>query len=133
MMLAASCSTYELSINTFKERFSDVEYSDFKEVEVRGPFGEIYNYKTHPSETIELIAKSGEIKNMTVKPSLEMRVTHSGGKKNYFYFDKVYLTENFLYGDRTRFSDSFQKKIQLDSIEKLEVQDGKKNFKYTKR
>lgn len=130
LLVVSSCTTYEMPLNTFKERFAQIELEDLKEVEVKGPFGETYRYKTHPLETVQLLTKSGEVKVLRVKPSLEMKVTHDGGKKSYFYFDKVILTDKYLYGDRSRFSDAFQKKILLDKIEKIEVQDGKKNFKY---
>lgn len=126
----SSCAVYELPVSSFKARFADVEYDDFKEVEVRGPFGVRYTYMTHPSPTIDLVSPSGEVVTKEVKPSLEMRVTHSGGKRSLFYFDKVYATRRYLYGDQSRFIDAIKKKILLDSIEKIEVMDGKKNFKY---
>ena len=130
ILILSSCTTYQLPLSTLQERFTEIETEDLKEVGVKGPFGETYIYKTHPSETVELLTKSGETKILTVKPSLEMRVTHDGGKRSYFYFDKVFLKDKYLYGDRSRFSNAFQKKIPIEKIEKIEVQDGKKNFKY---
>ena len=89
----SSCAVYELPVSSFKARFADVEYDDFKEVEVRGPFGVRYTYMTHPSPTIDLVSPSGEVVTKEVKPSLEMRVTHSGGKRSLFILTRYMLPD----------------------------------------
>lgn len=130
VLVLSSCVTYQLPLERFTDRFENIDSTDLVLKRVKGPLGESYSYYVHPDKTIILLDKSGKETEVDVIPSLEMRVTHNGGKKSYFYFDKVYLTDKYLIGDRSRFSDSFKKKIELKSIEKIEVQDGKKNFKY---
>jgi hypothetical protein len=60
-----------------------------------------------------------------------MRVTD--GKKNgrtIFYFGSVSVSESSLVGAGLRFIDSTIKIIRLDSMTKIEVQDGHKKFLY---
>jgi hypothetical protein len=59
-----------------------------------------------------------------------MRVTHSNGKKYHFYFDTVVLENDTLKGGRSRFVQGLTRAIPLDSIVKIEVQDGGKKFDY---
>jgi len=130
VVLCAGCTTYELSLNTLEKRFAEIDSSDLVLTRVKGPFGETYSYLRHPGKFIPLENKEGEVVEVKISPSLEMKVTHDGGQKSYFYFDKVYVTDKYLIGDRSRFMDGFHKEIRIESIEKIEVQDGKKNFKY---
>lgn len=129
-LICSACTTYDLSLNTLKNRFEGIDSTDLVLTKVRGPLGETYSYYTHPNRSVQLKNKAGEVVALEVKPSLEMKVTHDGGKKTYFYFDKVYITEDSLIGDRSRFMNAFKKKIAIKAIEKIEVQDGKKNFQY---
>ncbi len=59
-----------------------------------------------------------------------MRVTHVNGKKYHFYFDTVILENDTLKGGRSRFAKVLDRQIPMDSIAKIEVQDGGKKFDY---
>ncbi len=58
-----------------------------------------------------------------------MRITENDNKRTIFYFDKVYLQDSMLIGDRSRFL-YLPKAIPIDKVKMIEVQDGHKNFKY---
>jgi hypothetical protein len=62
-------------------------------------------------------------------PSIEMRITHNG-HKTIFYFDRVYVGDSLLTGVESRFISAIRKSIPLKEISRIEVQDGKKNFRY---
>lgn len=125
-----SCATFEMTTTSLKQRFAEIDSTDLKTVIVRGPFGEQYTYLTHPSSSIELKDKNGKALIMPLKPSIEMRVTYDGGRKTVFYLDKIFVSDSLLIGHNSWFINSISTKIPLNKIEKIEVQDGKKNFKY---
>jgi hypothetical protein len=59
-----------------------------------------------------------------------MRITHINGKKYLFYFDTIILENDTLKGSRSRFIPNLTRKIPFDSIAKIEVQEGGKNYNY---
>jgi hypothetical protein len=58
-----------------------------------------------------------------------MRVTHND-QRTIFYFDRVYVNDSLLMGVESRFVQTVSKNIPLKEISKLEVQDGRKKFRY---
>ncbi len=70
-----------------------------------------------------------ELKN---SPSIEIRFTDKNDKRTVFYFDQIYIQDSTVIGDGSRFI-NYQKKIPLNEIKQIEVQDGRKNFKYVEK
>ncbi len=87
-------------------------------------------YYSNNVEGLFVVDKKGEELYLRNSPSIEMRVTHINGKRYYFYFDTVILENNVLMGSRSRFISGLTRNIPLDSIVKIEVQDGGKKFAY---
>jgi hypothetical protein len=102
-----------------------------KEVEINNPLA-FHNIKYHSNNINQIIVLDKDGKKMYLKnsPSIEMRVTHVNGKKYHFYFDTVILENDTLKGGRSRFIQGLSREIPLDSIVKIEVQDGGKKFNY---
>ena len=128
-----SCKTYYIPTSSLIEQFKDIDSSDFKTVWVVGPTTDSYLYLANPIENIKCVDKNNNPIELKNSPSIEMRVTQNNGKKTIFYFDRIYLDDSLLYGIRSRFIPSFDKSIPLENIVKIEVQDGKKDFKYKKK
>lgn len=131
--MVSACSTYYVSTTSLKNQFANVDSTDLKPVTVRGPLGEQYEYLANPLMTIKLMDKKGNTVELPNKPSIEMRITEKNGKRTIFYFDSIFLTDSTLVGSKSRFISSIRKTIYLDQIDKIEVQDGKKNFQYTSK
>ncbi|VAX37004.1 hypothetical protein MNBD_UNCLBAC01-1450 [hydrothermal vent metagenome] len=106
---------------------------DFHEVYVRGPVGDSYSYKTFKRDSIQCIDKNGTETFLVKKPSLEMRITEKNGKKTIFYFDRIQVIDDNIIGHQSRFAGSLTKTISIGSISLIEIQDGKKNFKYVEK
>jgi hypothetical protein len=102
-------------------------------VVVRGPVGERYNYLANPIRTINCVDKQNNPASLNNSPSIEMRVTDTNNKKTIFYFDRIFVNKTYLYGVQSRFISSITKIVPIKDITKIEVQDGKKNFKYISR
>lgn len=125
-----SCKTYELTPYSLQQQYAGIDSTQLKMVEVVGPFNDKYSYLAHPNKSIELMNKEGDISTLPVTPSIEMRITHSNGKKDIFYLDRIFVTDSVVIGSKSRFAPNMSKSIRLNDIRKIEVQDGKKKFKY---
>jgi hypothetical protein len=124
--------SYTISPESFKEQFGKMMDLEWIEVKVKNPGGIISTYKTFPIDTIKCRNDEGKEIILKVKPSIEMRITHSNNKKTVFYFDKIRVENNIIYGHQSRLLSIVTKEIHFRDISKIEVQDGKKNFKYIK-
>ncbi len=129
-----SCTTYLIPVSSFREQFAGIDSTSLREVTVKGPGLSRFEYKANPITIIDCVDKENKPAQLKNSPSIEMRVTY--GKKNrraIFYFDRVYVSQRSLVGVQSRLISSIKKKIPLDSITKIEVQDGQKKFSYVDR
>jgi hypothetical protein len=130
ILLFTSCSTYLIPIENFEEQFQNINASSRKEVKVRTPYyGITIKYLANTINGISCVDKNNNSVILRNSPSIEIRIIEKNGKKTIFYFDRVYLENSIVYGDKSRIL-GFEKGIPLDSILKIEIQDGKRNFKY---
>lgn len=130
IVLGSSCRTYYISTDSLRDQFSEIDSSDLRMVNVRGPVGESYSYLANPIDFIQCTDKNQNLIELESSPSIEMRVTDKNNKRTIFYFDRVYLNDSLLIGNQSRIISSISKGIPLKDIVKIEVQDGKKNFQY---
>ncbi|MBT4881671.1 MAG: hypothetical protein HON40_03870 [Flavobacteriales bacterium] len=130
VFLFTSCTTYLMPIESFEEQFQNVNESSREEVKVRTPYyGISTKYLANTINNITCFDKNNNSIILKNSPSIEIRITEKNEKKTIFYFDRVYQENSIVYGDKSRIP-GFEKGIPLDSILKIEIQDGKKNFKY---
>ncbi|GHT79239.1 hypothetical protein AGMMS50262_22720 [Bacteroidia bacterium] len=130
-IVVSSCTTYYIPVDSFKQQFAGIDSTKFKEVTVKGPVYEKYQYLANPITTIQCIDKKGNPHQLTNSPSIETRFTYGyKNKKTIFYFDRIYVDANSVASIESRFIESIRASIPLDSITKIEVQDGHKKFTY---
>ena len=112
----------------------DASPENLKESEINNPLigngWRNIKYYSNNVQGLYVLDKNGNELFLDNSPSIEMRVTHRNGKKYHFYFDTVILENNTLSGSRSRFISGLTRDIPMDSIQKIEVQDGGKKFKY---
>jgi hypothetical protein len=125
----ASCKTYFIPIESFKEQMKDIDSVELKTVNTRGPMGDVVTYKTYPIEFIKCVDKKNNSFELKNSPSIEIRLTEKNNKRTIFYFDQIYIQDSTVIGDGSRFI-YYQKTIPIKNIKLIEVQDGHKNFKY---
>ncbi len=131
LALFSSCATYVIPLNSFQEQMSNDKIENRKEVKINNPL--LLNniaYKANNIEYIKVVDKNGNDHSLRNSPSIEMRITQKDGKKTIFYFDTVTLQNRIISGSKSRFVQSIVKDIPIDSITKIEIQDGRKDFKY---
>lgn len=128
-----SCTTYTVAPNSFREQFLAAG-STMEEVQVNNPIFPATNitYRANTIKKIKVVDKNGNVEYIENSPSIEMRVTQKNGKKRVVYFDTVELRNNTLYGSGSRLIGGPVRKIPFDSIAKIEIQDGGKNYHYQK-
>jgi hypothetical protein len=131
LLTIISCKTYTIPTDSFKNQFTKTENIQEKEVEINNPllYGNL-KYSANNIKTLNVIDKNGNKITIPNSPSLEMRITHKNGKKYLFYFDTIILENDTLKGSRSRFIPNLTRKIPFDSIAKIEVQEGGKNYNY---
>jgi hypothetical protein len=131
LLIFTSCATYTITVDSFKTQFERFDTSSLREVTVQDPLGKRVSYKTYPIDYIEVVDKKGRKSFIEVKPSLEMRITDSNNRKAIFYFDLIRYDGEYISGSQSRILPSyFSKRIPVGSIRKIEIQDGRKKFKY---
>lgn len=124
-----SCKTYYIPVDSFKEQFVGLEPT--KVVTTSGPGGDRVSYMTYPITSIKCVDKNGSAYNLKASPSLEIRFTYgNNNKRTIFYFDLIRIRDTLLTGGQSRFIPSIKKTISLNSITKIEIQDGQKKFNY---
>lgn len=129
--LFVSCSTYTIPVESFREQMMKETSENMKQVKVNNPlFYKDIKYNSNNIKRIVVTDKDGKKTYLDNSPSIEMRVTHINGKKYHFYFDTVILENDTLKGGRSRFAKVLDRQIPMDSIAKIEVQDGGKKFDY---
>lgn len=134
LFLISSCTTYIIPVESFKNQFSGIDSAKLKEVKAIGPIGESHNYLASPIQSIKCVDKKGNAFELKNSPSIEICFTY--GKKNkkaIYYFDRIFVSDSSVVGVQSRFISSIRKTIPLQSIKKIEIQDGKKNFHYGTR
>jgi len=132
ILFLSSCTTYYIPLESFKQQFAGIDSTKLVNLSVQGPLNEQYNYQANPISTIECKDKNGKSFSLKNSPSIEVRFTYGyRNKRTVFYFDRISVNRNSVTGVESRFMDFIRKTIPLDSITKIEVQDGRKQFKKT--
>jgi hypothetical protein len=127
-ILLPGCKTYYIPIESFRSQFRDVNPTTMQVTTTRGPLGGLYVYPANQIHYIECNDKQGKPFLLRNSPSIEIRFTDKSNKRTAFYFDRVFLSDSLIIGDRSRFIGA-QKAISLKNIKLIEVQDGHKDFK----
>lgn len=130
VLTLSSCKTYYIPLDSFRAQFAGMDPAQFETVKVRGPLNEVYEYRTFPRKPIQCVTKKGEPYQLEPSPALEIRFTMNNGKRTVFYFDKMLVTDSTVKGEQSRFIENLTKTIPLNSISKIEIQNGRKRFSY---
>lgn len=121
---------YTVPVISFKEQFGSMMTMQWKTVKVKTPNGSIISYDTFPIDEIKCFNRHEIPCNVKVKPSIEIRITHLKNKKSIFYFDRIRVQDNKIIGQNLRTFKFKDEEISLETISKIEIQDGKKYYRY---
>lgn len=137
LSLILSCKTYTVSVDSFRKQMTESGSEKLKEVEINNPTfytssnpDRNFNYQANTIKSIVVVDKKGNKVNLTNSPILEMRITKKDGKKNILLFDTVIVENDTLKGGRSRLMQNLRREIPLSDIEKIEIQDSGKVYKY---
>ncbi len=132
LSLLFSCKTYTIPVDSFREQMTKSGSEKLSEVEINNPINAIRNikYEANSIKTITVIDKKGDKVNIKNSPKLEMRITRKNGKKYILLFDTVIVENDTLKGARSRIMQNLRREIPLTDIEKIEIQDSGKVYKY---
>ena len=130
IVLLSSCTTYLIPKSSLMKQLGSIDSTQLVNRRVAGPISTQYEYLANPIATILCEDKQGESHTLENSPSIEVRVTETNNKRAIFYFDRIMILNDQLVGVKSRFASFVDKKIDLDNIQLIEIQDGKKNFRY---
>jgi len=131
LLVFSGCKSYTILLDSFKEQFKNINTENYRMVKTESPFGIVSEYKANPIDTIICFDKNNKKVLLRNSPSIEIKFTTKDHKKKTFYFDRIFLNDTIVIGDMSRFI-NYKKGIPINDIIKIEVQDGRKNFKYVK-
>lgn len=131
-LILSSCKTYLIPIESFEQQFAGIDSTSLKEVRIKGATYD--SYLANPIKKIDCIDKKGNAFQLVNSPAIEIRFTYGEkNKKTIFYFDRVIKKDTLIIGGQSRFIPSIIKAIPFNSVTKIEVQDGGKNFRYIEK
>jgi len=128
-LILTGCKTYYIPVDSFTEQMKDIDSVELKTVYTKGPMGDVVSYQTYPIDYIKCVDKNNNPVELKNSPSIEIRFTDKNNKQTYLYFDQIYIRDSTVIGEGSRFID-YQKQIPLKEIQLIEIQDGRKKFKY---
>jgi hypothetical protein len=130
LSLLFGCKTYTITTGSFKEQMTNANSDNQKLVKIKHPpLITPLSYYSNGIEYLTVIDKENNKLNLKITPTIEMRVTNTGGKKYLFLFDTVLLENDTLKGNRSRLM-NLQREIHFDSITKIEIQNSGKKIRY---
>lgn len=136
LSITVSCKTYTVPVESFKNQMTSGS-QNLKMVQINHPV--VYStsnsernlqYQANTIKSIDVFDKKGNIVRLENSPKLEMRITKKDGKKHIVLFDMVIVENDTLKGGRSRILQNLRRNIALSDIEKIEIQDFKKVYKY---
>ncbi|OBX18708.1 hypothetical protein A9996_18980 [Gelidibacter algens] len=132
LSLVFSCKTYTIPVDSFREQMTKSGSEKLRNVEINNPINVIKNikYEANNIKSIIVTDKNGDKVKLENSPKLEMRVTRKNGKKYILLFDTVIVINDTLKGARSRLIQNLTREIPLTDIEKIEIQDSGKVYKY---
>lgn len=133
LALLSSCTTYTIPVDSFREQMTEPGSEKLREVEINNPAPYTYQnikYEANSLKSIVVVDKKGNKVELENSPKLEMRITRKNGKKNILLFDTVIVENDTLKGARSRLMQNLRREIPLTDIEKIEIQDSGKVYKY---
>jgi len=126
-----SCKTYTIPVENFRKQMTESGIEKLRDVEVNDPASySNLKYQANSVKSIVVVDKKGNNVEIENSPKLEMRITRKSGKKYILLFDTVIVENDTLKGARSRILQNLRREIPLDDIEKIEIQDSGKVYKY---
>jgi hypothetical protein len=133
IFLLFSCKTYTIPVDSFREQMTVPGSEKLRVVEINNPALYTYKnirYEANSLKSIVVVDKKGDKVKLGNSPKLKMRITRKNGKKNILLFDTVIVENDTLKGARSRLMQNLRREIPLSDIEKIEIQDSGKVYKY---
>ena len=120
-------------MESFRDQMTVPGNKKLREVEINNPTPYSYSnikYDANSVEFIVVIDKKGNKVKLENSPRLEMRITRKSGKKYILLFDTVIVENDTLKGARSRIMQNLRREIPLNDIDKIDIQDSGKVYKY---
>ncbi|WP_121355242.1 hypothetical protein [Flavisolibacter nicotianae] len=128
----SSCQTYSIPVSVFRDQMEAARLQPMRTVTTQGPLGERVRYQTYAIDSVFAVDQKGTPVFLVNSPALEIRFTDSASRKTILYFDRLRYDRDTISGSPSRILLSVQKSIPLRNVRKIEIQNGRKNYRYVK-
>ena len=126
---ACSCATYQIPIESLKLQFTGIDSSKFVKIVYTNRKGDEYVYSINPIKILKCLDNDNNPLIINTGPNLLMIVTDKNNNKTKLRFDRVFVTNTYLYGQALFLSEVIRA-IPLKDIAKIQIQDERRKFKY---
>jgi len=121
-MLLSSCATYHMTTQSLIEQLTDTQKEKKVTVLVAFPFFVPFVVTGNSLQQVKVLDKKGKEFVVPVTNHTGIRVTKKDGKRKTFYFNTLIIQDSIITGKNDHFIGTNIKPINLNNIEKIELQ-----------
>lgn len=129
IFVCTSCSVYYANIESLKDQYREIDSSQFKQVNLKGIYGDYYSYEASPVNYIDGFDKNKEAISFDAGPSVILKITKVDKSSTNFYFDRFYMNDSIVYGVESR-AKPVIKSIFLKNIKSIQILGRNMGFEY---
>jgi len=121
-LFLSGCATYHLSTYSLLEQFADTQKETKVNVIAAYPIFFFGTVTGNNLSEIKCLDKNGQEHIIPVTRGTGIRITKKDGTRNTFYFDTLIIQDSTITGKKDHFFGINVKPINLNDIEKIELQ-----------
>ncbi len=121
-ILLSSCATYHMTTQSLIEQLTDAQKEKKVTVLVAFPIFVPFVVTGNSLQQVKVLDKNGNEFVIPVTNHTGIRVTKKDGKRKTFYFNTLIIQDSIITGKNDHFIGTNIKPINLNNIEKIELQ-----------
>jgi hypothetical protein len=121
-ILLSSCATYHMTTQSLIEQLTDTQKEKKVTVLVAFPIFVPFVVTGNSLQQVKVLDKNGNEFIIPVTNHTGIRVTKKDGKRKTFYFNTLIIQDSIITGKNDHFIGTNIKPINLNNIEKIELQ-----------
>ena len=121
-LLLSSCSTYHITTQSLVEQLANTQKEKKNTIIIAFPFFIPFTVEGNSIRVIKVLDKNEKVANISVTNRTGIRITSKDGKRKTFYFNTLILKDSLVTGKVDHFLGVNINPINLNNIEKIELQ-----------
>jgi hypothetical protein len=121
-ILLSGCATYHITTESLLEQLADTQKEKKIIILVSFPFFFPFMVSGNNLQFINCLDKNGKERVLRVTNRTGIRITKMNGERNTFYFNTLLVKDSLITGKKDHFIGVNIKPINLNNIQKIELQ-----------